>query len=193
MQALVRDDGLSQTAAAALLDRHKSWVCRRLALLERLGPEATEDLRLGLLTPTRARELLRLPAGNQAEALAAARREDLNAAEFRGMVDLVLASAGHSKAAFVLAQPREALRQAKQVLGPGWDPRLSAAGNRINRHLASLLASLSKMETWLGHRGRAELTLADRSVVRPGFERLVGAARGAAERAEDFLLELTEP
>ena len=36
VQALVREDGLSQTEVAELLGRHKSWVCRRLALLEKL-------------------------------------------------------------------------------------------------------------------------------------------------------------
>src|SRR6266446_4084697 len=37
VQALVREDGLSQSEAAELLGRHKSWVCRRLALLEKLS------------------------------------------------------------------------------------------------------------------------------------------------------------
>ena len=32
VQALVREDGLSQGEVAELLGRHKSWVCRRLAL-----------------------------------------------------------------------------------------------------------------------------------------------------------------
>ena len=45
----------------AWLQRHKSWVCRRLALLERLSEECREDLRLGLLSPTMARQLTRLP------------------------------------------------------------------------------------------------------------------------------------
>jgi ParB-like chromosome segregation protein Spo0J len=40
IQALVREDGLSQVEVAELLGRHKSWVCRRLALIERLGPKA---------------------------------------------------------------------------------------------------------------------------------------------------------
>jgi ParB-like nuclease domain len=38
IQALVREDGMSQVEVAELLGRHKSWVCRRLALIERLGP-----------------------------------------------------------------------------------------------------------------------------------------------------------
>jgi hypothetical protein len=49
VQALVREDGLSQVEAAALLSRHKSWVCRRLAMLERLSTGAREELGLGLL------------------------------------------------------------------------------------------------------------------------------------------------
>ena len=36
--ALVREDGLSQLEVAQLMGRHKSWVCRRLALLEKLAP-----------------------------------------------------------------------------------------------------------------------------------------------------------
>jgi hypothetical protein len=71
VQALVREDGLSQLQVAELLQRHKSWVCRRLALLERLSEECREDLRLGLLSPTMARQLTRLPAGNQMAAVRA--------------------------------------------------------------------------------------------------------------------------
>ena len=79
VQALVRDDGLTQVEAAHLLGQHKSWVCRRLALLEKLSVEAKEDLRLGLLGPALARQLTRLPAGNQQAVLALTRREALTA------------------------------------------------------------------------------------------------------------------
>jgi hypothetical protein len=65
IQALVREDGLSQVEVAELLGRHKSWVCRRLALIERLGAEAREELRVGLLSPTAARQMVRLPEGRR--------------------------------------------------------------------------------------------------------------------------------
>jgi len=87
VQALIREDGLSQVEVAELLSHHKSWVCRRLALLERLCTAARDDLSLGLLSPTQARQLVRLPAGNQVDALAVARRESLNGDELRGVVD----------------------------------------------------------------------------------------------------------
>ena len=127
VQALVREDGLSQLQVAELLQRHKSWVCRRLALLERLSEECREDLRLGLLSPTMARQLTRLPAGNQIEVVAAARREHLTAAEMHGVVDLIVACRSRPQVEFILQQPRLALRQAQMeslpALGPAFERR----------------------------------------------------------------------
>ena len=90
VHALVREDGMTQVEVAELLGRHKSWVCRRLALVEKLTNEAREDLRLGLLSTTAARSLVRLPAGNQVDVLATLHRDELTAAELDGVVDLLL-------------------------------------------------------------------------------------------------------
>jgi ParB/RepB/Spo0J family partition protein len=68
--SLVREDGLTQEEVAVLVGRHKSWVSRRIALVERLCEEVQESLRLGLLSGSLARELARLPRGNQEPALA---------------------------------------------------------------------------------------------------------------------------
>lgn len=185
--ALVREDGLSQVEAASLLGRHKSWVHRRLALLERLCEEAREDLRLGLLSVTAARQFVRLPTGNQPETLGVCRRERLSTRELTGTVDLLLASATREKEAYILADPRRALRQAQGFTLPSWDPRLSAAGNRTSKQLGALLDGLSRMENWLRHRGRADLTACDTSVLRPAFEKLGSQCRLVAELAEDLL------
>lgn len=151
VHALVREDGLSQVEAAALLGRHKSWVCRRLALLERLAPEAKEDLRLGLMSVSVARQVVRLPAGNQAEVLHMTRRDALNAAEVRGAVDLLLASASREQEEYVLSKPREALQQAYGSTPRSHDPRLSVAGNRVRRRVVVLLDELERLEHWLLH------------------------------------------
>jgi ParB-like chromosome segregation protein Spo0J len=193
VQALVREDGLSQVEVATLLSRHKSWVCRRLAMIEKLCPAAQEDLRLGLLSPTMARQLTRLPAGNQQGALETARRNSLSAAELRGVTDLLLASGTQEKATFVLERPREALREAQAGEVRGWDPRLSAAGNRVSRQLAALLDQLARMGNWLRHHGRGDLALCDRSVLEPAFGRLACEAPLVAELTDDFLKEIHLP
>lgn len=190
VHALVREDGLSQVEAAALLGRHKSWVCRRLALLERLAPQAQEDLQLGLLSATVARQVVRLPAGNQVEVLQVARRDALNAAEVRGVVDLLLGSTSREQEQCVLAKPREALERARGPTPRAWDPRLSVAGNRLARRLAELLDGLERLEHWLLHRGRAELTAGDRSLLTPSLTRLVRDTAVVAELVGDFLQEM---
>jgi hypothetical protein len=190
VHALVREDGLSQVEAAALLGRHKSWVCRRLALLERLAPEAKEDLRLGLMSVSVARQVVRLPAGNQAEVLHVSRRDGLNAAEVRGVVDLLLASASREQEEYVLAKPREALQQAHGTTPRAWDPRLSVAGNRLARRVAGLLDELERLEHWLLHRGRAELQPSERGLFTGSFTRLLRDVVVIAELVEDLLKEL---
>ena len=180
VQALVRDDGLTQVEAGHLLGRHKSWVCRRLALLERLSAAVTEDLRLGLLGPALARQLVRLPAGNQEGVLALTRREALTAQEVSGVIDL-LQGASAEQAAFVLTQPREALRRAQGVPTALRDPRLSRAGNWLAKHLTQAVEVLTRLEQWLRTPGERELTARDREIVEPVLARLGDQAGLVAE------------
>jgi ParB-like nuclease domain len=181
VQALVRDDGLTQVEAAHLLGQHKSWVCRRLALLEKLSVAVKEDLRLGLLGPALARQLTRLPAGNQQAVLALTRREALTAQEVSGVIEL-LQGASPEQAAFVLEKPREALTQARGLPTALRDPRLSRAGNWLARHLTQALEALLRMEHWLRTPGERELTERDRAIVQPLLERLGDQADVVAEQ-----------
>jgi hypothetical protein len=180
VQALVRDDGLTQVEAAHLLGQHKSWVCRRLALLEKLSAAVKEDLRLGLLGPALARQLVRLPAGNQQAVLALCRREALTAQEVSGVIDL-LEGASEAPAAFILAQPRAALRQAQGPPLALRDPRLSRAGNWLAKHLTQALEALVRIEDWLRTPGQRELSARDREIVQPLLARVGDEARLVAE------------
>ncbi len=166
VQALVRDDGLTQVEAAHLLGQHKSWVCRRLALLEKLSDEVKEDLRLGLLGPALARQLVRLPAGNQQAVLALTRRQTLTAQEVSEVIDL-LQGASEEQAAFVLSRPREALAQTRSLPVALRDPRLSRAGNWLARHLTQALEALVRIENWLRTPNERELREGDREVLEP--------------------------
>jgi ParB-like chromosome segregation protein Spo0J len=180
VQALVREDGLTQVEAAQLLGQHKSWVCRRLALLERLSTEVKEDLRLGLLGPALARQLVRLPAGNQQAVLALTRRETLTAQEVSGVIDL-LQGASEEQAAFVLAKPREALRRAQGLPTALRDPRLSRAGNWLAKQLAQALENLTRLEHWLRTPNERELKARDRELLQPLLVRVGDQASLVAE------------
>lgn len=185
IQALVREDSMSQAEVAELLGRHKSWVCRRLALIERLAPKARDELHVGLLSPTAARQLVRLPQGNQAEVLEVIRREALSTTELTGVVDLWLTCPAHSEREYLLAHPREALSQSKGIVAAARDPRLSESANRVWKRLGLLLDLLGRMEGWLAHHGCADLTPEDQVILAPRFQKLSRDAGAVAELSQD--------
>jgi len=90
VHSLCHEDDLSQAEIAVLLGRHKSWVCRRLALIERLSDEAQENIRLGLLPPSFGAELVRLQRCNQDRVLALIRKHHLSWRETRTLVTALL-------------------------------------------------------------------------------------------------------
>jgi ParB-like chromosome segregation protein Spo0J len=193
VQALVREDGLSQSTVAELLGRHKSWVCRRLALLEKLADEVRQEMEVGLLTPTVAREIARLPAGNQLEVLELSRREALSREELGGVVRLLLGSITAEQKMFVLSKPREALEQNGATEQQSWDPRLSTGGNRVSKQLAELLQRLAWAESFLQCRRWTALLARDRLVLGPVFARLAHSAAAVAEGAGDLAVEMQKP
>jgi hypothetical protein len=94
VRALYREDKLTQPQIGKLLLRHKSWVCRRLMLVENLSDAVTADVRLGLLSASAVRELARLPRGNQDAAAHVAERKGLTSRQTARLVDALLSAAG---------------------------------------------------------------------------------------------------
>ena len=191
--ALVHDDGLPQAEVAQMLGRHKSWVNRRLALIERLTDQAQEALKLGLLTPTQARHLTQLPRCNQNAAMQCATEHALTSRELSETVKLLQSASTQEQTQFVLEKPREAIRQSQDTYVHQWDPRLSSAGNRAAKRLGFLLDAATKMNHWLRLAGRSELQACDRPILLPSFHKLKNEASILIEAATDFIKELQQP
>ena len=90
VRSLYRDDRLSQPEIARRMSRHKSWVWRRLMLVESLDPIVQSDVRLGLLAPRAAVAVSRLPRGNQQAASTVVVRRGLTVRQTDLLVDDVL-------------------------------------------------------------------------------------------------------
>lgn len=108
VRSLHREDNLTQVEIAALLGCHKSWVCRRLTLIERLSSEVLEALRLGLIGVGVCRELIRLPRGNQAGALDSVHENKLSCRQTARLVT-ILDEAPESDHAGILRSPLTAI------------------------------------------------------------------------------------
>jgi len=136
---LNRVDGLSQVEIADLLERHKSWVCRRLGLYRSLSPHVRDDGALARLGQGSIRRLALLPACNQEELVAAALREALAPREAAQLIDLWRRADGPGARQYLLEHPREAVRLARSCARTGSaDPRLGEAGQYVVDGLIAL-------------------------------------------------------
>ena len=178
--------GMTQVQIGQLLSRHKSWVSRRIGLIERLHPELVEQIREGILPPGAARRLLSLPAGNQLELATVVIHQGLGSQDTESLVRL-WRTADPAIREFLLAHPREALANARAgdpETPP--DPRLTPQGQRLQRHLRILQGVAPRTLQALRPRPAAEdleILAGDLESTRSSLSRLVealGSARPGA-------------
>ncbi len=133
VRSLYREDGLSQPEIARRLSRHKSWVCRRLLLVEALDPAIQADVRLWLLAPRAAVAVSALPRGNQRAAAAVVIRRGLTVRQ----TELFVAE--------ILDRPDDAARvdfmRRHLEAGPGPAPATARPPTRALRNEADWMAA----------------------------------------------------
>lgn len=175
IRSLHREEGLDQREIAVMVGKHPSWVCRRLALIERLHEEVQEHLRLGLISPSVGREIARLPRGNQPALLQVALQHRLGKREVETVVSL-LRGLTHAEQHRLLSHPAPLL---------GRHPAAPAGSRAVfYQRLAALITSQTRVLA-----GAADLPL-------PAGERELGLIREAmvlSRKLEEFLAGLGRP
>src|SRR5690606_3242923 len=184
VRALVREHGMTQVAAGQLLGRDKSWVCRRLKLAEALEASLQEDLRLGLLSATAARELARLPRGNQLRAAAAVRDHQLTSRQAARLVERLQQSDDPAARHEVLADPLRFIGTDKSEAVPASDPRLSERCNQRRRLLWGWEGVSSNLARGWSRHAPGGLAADEARVLGPLMHRALGSGRRAAEQLE---------
>jgi len=135
VHSLCREDGLSQVEIAVLLGRHRSWVCRRLSLIERLSDEAKESIRLGLLPASLGAELALLQRCNQDRLLMAIRKHGLTWRETRKVI-AALENSPRWEHDGILWNPRGVAEEV--MVDPRDQKGLSLNARRIQQRLVAL-------------------------------------------------------
>lgn len=168
VQALCRGQGMSQTEVAVLLGHHKSWVCRRLALIERLDSQVQQDLRVGLVSPSVVRELVRLPRGNQGEVAQAVFHHGLTVRDAALLVTLFEQAGDRHRQQALLSAPAAALERARgRPAVAAYDPRLSVEDNRLRRAVLRLLDSQTRLDQSLASAATDSWTEPQRAALCP--------------------------
>ena len=185
VRSLCREQGLRQVQVGQLLGRDKSWVCRRLKLAEALDVTLQDDLRLGLLSATAARELAQLPRGNQLRAAEAVRDHQLTSRQSACLVGQLLQTTDPLAVREVLADPlRYLATETPSANAAECDPRLSDGGNRLRRLLLSWEGLCGHLTRSLCRYAPAGLEPAEARVLAPVLQQAIGSGRRAMEQLE---------
>lgn len=177
IRSLCREHGLEQEQVGELLGRHKSWVSRRLSLVERLSADVQDDIRAGLVSITVAREVARLPRGNQGVVTAAIHHHGLTTRDAAALVSLFERAPGAEEQRYLVEHPREALAaQQRQKPAPAHDPRLGPETGRLRHRLLATLSAVTEMIARLEAARPNGWTPTERMVLRP----VVGQVRSAS-------------
>jgi ParB-like chromosome segregation protein Spo0J len=181
VRELVRAQGMTQPEVGELLGHDKSWVCRRLMLVERLDEKVQQDVRVGLVPVSVAREVVRLPRGNQPELAAAVHRNALTSREAATLVTLFEGTADRAQQQALLDDPRTALdaHRGDAPKNPH-DPRLGPACNALRRQVAMVLEGLARLDRQAQGVEASRWTEPERAVLAPVLRQVAGLASRTA-------------
>lgn len=181
----LREQGMKQADIAELLKRPDCWVSRRLALAKSLEPSLQDDIRLGLLSATTARELVQLPRGKQLKAAQAVREHHLSSRQSTRLVRrLQQAEACDPQASRdLLEDPLRYLAANGPKSVSASDPRLSEDGNRQRRVLISWQDACAHVSREL----RRHPAVADAQVLVPVLKDAVRAGEEALRQLKATL------
>lgn len=159
LHSLSRDDGLTQVEIGVLFGRDQSWVSRRIALAERLCDEATEQVRLGLLTMAAGRELVSMPRGIQPKVLDSLQRHSMTSREVGRLVTKLVATP-QAQWDEILRHPYDVLDVVSKPAPPSDAPLspavLSERLTRLTAHCQAVRKDLGKAKEGLADGELAE-------------------------------------
>jgi len=172
VRSLIHDHRLSQREIAGVLRQSHSWVCRRLSLAERLATEVQDALRMGAITVSHGRELVKLPRGNQTQALAVVIQEGLTSRESAILVEKLLKTTRVEDTGYILDHSREVIRRALQQ-DKLYDSRLSEHGNRLLKARELLRLQVNILSSVLQSEHTGQLPDEQKAMVLPPLNELV--------------------
>lgn len=180
VHSLHREDGLSQIEIGVLLNRHKSWVSRRISLVERLCEEVQDEIKLGLVSVSICRELAKLPCGNQVDVISVVHGHRLSYRETAKLVSELLNSPAcdHDR---MLRNPKYINGRTNQSV----DSRLSRSATVFKMKLQAMQGHCMSVSGAI----MEPLTQNDMICLSPVIDRAIRAAQVAVESLQTVRTE----
>ena len=178
-EALVLHDlqeihSLDQRGLAKLTGYSRSWVSRRLSLIEKMDDEVSSEIRMGVLTGSHARSLIKLPRGNQGDVARVITTYRLTSRQSDTLVNAFLSAEDEDRQRYILSHPEYILRkdQEDEQEDP-YDVRLSSYGNDLMQEVGYVIQSVHMMIRRLSDQRSGLLNETEKMIIIPGLRQVM--------------------
>lgn len=177
LKDLLENHAMDQRELSRVTGKSGSWVCRRLGLIERLDEEIAAEIRMGALTSSHARALMRLPRGNQLTIAQVIQRYKLTSRQSDRLVEAYLAAEDKQSQQLLLHAPEKILysNNINDSSDQMHDPRLSSYGNQVANSIHGVIAGLQELLKLLEDHRTGSLQQGERLLLFPGLELIAEA------------------
>jgi ParB family transcriptional regulator, chromosome partitioning protein len=182
LQDLRKTHSLDQSSLAQMIGYSRSWVSRRLALIDKIDESISSDIMMGVLTSSHARALTKLPRGNQGEVARVIASYRLSSRQSDTLVEAFLKAKNKDQQRYILTYPEHILRndQSDPQEEP-YDDRLSPYGNELMQGAEYLIRAVKIMLTRLDDQRTGMLNETEKVIITPCFKKVSGYAKKLSE------------
>jgi len=132
LEDLLKTHDLSQQSLSTLTGYSRSWISRRLSLIGKIDEEVASEIRMGTITSSQARALIKLPRGNQIDVARVIVDLGLSSRQSDRLVDAFLKAEDEDQQHDILYHPEQILWDyATDLPEDPYDGRLSSYGNDL--------------------------------------------------------------
>jgi len=187
LQNLRKTHSLDQCSLAQLTGYSRSWVSRRLSLIDKMDEKISSDIMMGVLTSSHARALTKLPRGNQGEMARVIADYRLTSRQSDTLAEAFLTAKDENQQRYILSHPEQILKKDQQNSEKEiYDVRLSSYGNDLMQSTGYLIQAVQIMLTKLDDQRIGMLNETEKMIITPSFEK----ASGYAEKLKKAITHL---
>lgn len=165
LKDLSEGHAMDQRQLAKVTGHSPSWVSRWLSMISKLDEEVACEIRMGSITSSHARALMRLPRGNQLSVARVISNYRLSSRLSERLVDAYLLAEDADGRQAVLAHPEYIIWDYVCPCEDAYDSRLSSYGNEVMRSVADLYQPLELALTRLRDSCMDELEESEKGII----------------------------
>jgi len=189
LKSLLEGSDLDQRRLAKIVGHSPSWVSRRLSLISKVDEGIIADIRMGVLSSSHARALMRLPRGNQPGVARVIKAYGLSSRLSNRLVDNYLEAENEEDQQRLLEDPQEVIWYEMNCIDSDPIGMLSSYSKEVLRVVTQTWSSMKDVLFLLNDRHIGELETDDQEAVCQIIRELDEMARKLIDATGPILTE----